>query len=151
MTGKPTALYVHFPFCVQKCRYCDFLSFASPELIPAYMEALISEVSRTVRQLSQDGRQISSIFIGGGTPSLMSESQLSRLMDSVTDASLCADAEITIESNPGTLTKDLLTSMRRMGINRLSIGLQSADNEELAALGRIHTFEQFEKNYVTLR
>ena len=151
MTGKPTALYVHFPFCVQKCRYCDFLSFASPELIPAYMEALISEVSRTVRQLSQDGRQISSIFIGGGTPSLMSESQLSRLMDSVTDAPLCADAEITIESNPGTLTKDLLTSMRRMGINRLSIGLQSADNEELAALGRVHTFEQFEKNYAAAR
>lgn len=151
MTDQLTALYVHFPFCVQKCRYCDFLSFAAPERIPAYLEALILEIRHTVRQLAQDGWHISSIFIGGGTPSLMDEKQLSRLMTAVTDGPLCSDAEITIESNPGTLTQNKLAAMRRLGINRLSIGLQSADNEELAALGRIHTFEQFKQNYAAAR
>lgn len=151
---KPLALYIHFPFCLQKCRYCDFLSFVpqNHSALEQYCDALIREAMTVPRPLFDNGLYfISSIFIGGGTPSLMPPSKLTQLFDVLGRYPLAPDIEITMESNPGTLNTSILSAMKSCGINRLSIGLQSADNAELKALGRIHTYEQFEKNFYAAR
>ena len=164
-------IYVHIPFCVRKCRYCDFYSLpcgkdpasgnlgtGSQSTLPGtgdYVKAILKELD--AREDEIRGKEITSIFIGGGTPTILPvhelEMQLMGLKDGIErrGGMLAGDAEITVECNPGTLDKEKLTVMRQLGVNRLSIGLQSADNKELTALGRIHTYEMFLKNYEEAR
>lgn len=151
-------LYIHIPFCIRKCAYCDFLSGpADKQTQDRYMEALLREVEfvgaqNDSRNCGQTGEIVETIFIGGGTPSAVDASWIVRLMEQVrTSFALAEDAEITMEANPGTLTAEKLTQYRQAGINRLSMGLQSTDNGELARLGRIHTYEEFLENYQLAR
>lgn len=148
---KEMELYIHIPFCMKKCNYCDFLSAPADEKSQsAYMEGLNREIAYYGK--AQKGRELSTIYIGGGTPSWMQESYIESLMEEVyRQFPVRKDAEITIECNPGTLTRSKLECYRQLGINRLSIGLQSADNEELKLLGRIHTYEIFLRNYELAR
>lgn len=150
--SKPLALYIHFPFCKKKCRYCDFLSFPSLGRTDIYMDALMNEL-RTIPAalLKHHDYMITSIFIGGGTPSLMSPDWLKALMDLLHSYPISATAEITMECNPGTLSSKMLLAMSASGINRISIGLQSTDNQCLLRLGRIHTYEQFKENFYEAR
>lgn len=140
-------LYIHIPFCVKKCAYCDFLSFPADEQTQnAYIKALQKEIAFYGKKYRD--RCLSSIFIGGGTPSWLDACLMSELMDCVyQNFSVAENAEITIECNPGTVSDEKFAVYKKAGINRLSIGLQSANNEELKILGRIHTFEQFLRTY----
>ncbi|MBR0085094.1 MAG: radical SAM protein, partial [Lachnospiraceae bacterium] len=128
-TRAEIMLYVHFPFCIKKCDYCDFLSFRyDNELVKAYLKALGSEIRG--RAGSASGRSISSVFFGGGTPSLMTGEEIRGLMELIGEHyKLADDCEITLEANPGTLSDDKLKMLKEAGINRLSIGLQSANDE----------------------
>lgn len=139
-------LYVHIPFCIKKCDYCDFLSGpASAETQNNYVEALLTEISKS-GDFSE--REISTVFIGGGTPSAVQSENIIRIMEALRRRFVFSDnAEITMEANPGTLTSEKLKDYREAGINRLSIGLQSADDGELRALGRIHTYQEFLESY----
>ena len=149
--GKELQLYFHIPFCVRKCLYCDFLSaYGDEDTKAAYMEALLAETAGSA--VSYGGRTVSSVFIGGGTPSVVPVRYIEELMETVRrHYSLAGDAEVTMEINPGTVSGEALGRCRRAGINRLSIGLQSAREEELALLGRIHTWEQFRECYRAAR
>ena len=140
-------LYIHIPFCVKKCDYCDFLSFVADEQTQkSYVAALQKELAFYGAKYKD--RRITTVFIGGGTPSWLKEDYMQAIMETVYHYfSVEQDAEITIECNPGTITEHKFEVYRRIGINRLSIGLQSVHNEELKILGRIHTFEQFLKTY----
>lgn len=142
------ALYIHIPFCVKKCNYCDFNSFEALELIPAYLEALKKEIS----DLKGKGYTVSTVYIGGGTPTILKDEELVSLLEILHQSvHITSDAEVTIEANPGTLTRQKLLSLKTMGINRLSLGLQAYQNRLLKIMGRIHTVEEFEKNYETAR
>ena len=147
MEKKELELYIHIPFCVKKCDYCDFLSFpADNRTQRRYVDALQKEI--TCYGALYPDRKITTIFIGGGTPSWLDEEEIVRILHTVREAfEVECGAEITIECNPGTATAHKLIRYREAGINRISIGLQSAHNEELALLGRIHTWEQFLKTY----
>lgn len=140
-------VYVHIPFCVQKCAYCDFLSApATREKQQAYMKALKKEI--TCESSSYADYEIRTIFFGGGTPSILETEDIGGILDCIRKHyRIDKDAEITLEMNPGTATREKLTALKKAGINRLSIGLQSADNTELQMLGRIHTYEDFLKTY----
>lgn len=147
---RPLELYIHIPFCVRKCNYCDFLSGPGDESTKrAYVEALCSEI-KNYGYLKEDYK-ITSVFIGGGTPSILPAEAIVRIMNTVREAfsyervSFCD--EITIECNPGTLDAGKVETYMACGINRISLGLQSAVNEELKRLGRIHTYEDFEESY----
>ncbi len=143
-------LYIHIPFCVKKCAYCDFLSFpAGKELQAAYVKSLKKEI----REWKDRGDGIvSSVFIGGGTPSILEGEQILDIMEEVRRRYVLADdAEITLEANPGTLEERKLHAYQKAGINRLSLGLQSAHNEELRSLGRIHTWEEFLDSFYRAR
>ena len=180
-------LYIHIPFCVRKCNYCDFLSFpAGKEVMERYVRALEEEIRRTGEAVygqngrpgetmySQNGRpeeavygragggktevrpgsapKISTVFVGGGTPSVLEPEQIRSLFSCLRESFLLeADAEISMEANPGTLNREKLSACREEGINRLSLGLQSADDGLLQTLGRIHTWEQFLYNYQDAR
>lgn len=149
---RTLGLYIHIPFCVRKCRYCDFLSApSSKEQRACYLESLIHQIQ--VFGVRLKGRYlVDSIFIGGGTPSLLEANQVNDLLNAVGCAfSLAKDAEITMECNPGTVDEQTLGAFYRAGINRLSIGLQSSDDEELALLGRIHTWEDFLSTFQAAR
>ena len=137
-------LYFHIPFCVRKCFYCDFLSApADEETKKAYMEALQREV--LARAPEYEGRAVTSLFFGGGTPSAVEAGKLAGLLQTVKEHfGISKDAEITVEVNPGTVDRRKLDIYRKAGINRLSIGLQSADDRELETVGRIHTWRQFQ-------
>ena len=145
--SKPLELYIHIPFCEKKCNYCDFLSFrALPQLHREYAAQLCREI-RTAGKGMEDYRVVT-IFIGGGTPSVFEPLLIRQIMETVWESFQAApEAEVTIEVNPGTLLKNKLAVYRDCGINRLSIGLQSADNRELAWLGRIHSYEDFLKTF----
>lgn len=145
--NRELELYFHIPFCVRKCLYCDFLSApGDEETKEAYMGALLTE---TVGSASgYEEYLVSSVFVGGGTPSVVSVERMEELMDAVRERyRLAGDAEVTIEVNPGTVTGDMLVRFRKAGINRLSIGLQSGDDRELASIGRIHTWQQFTESF----
>ncbi|WP_026145089.1 radical SAM family heme chaperone HemW [Pseudomonas asplenii] len=136
----PLALYIHIPWCVRKCPYCDFNSHAaSPELPEEeYVDALLADLEHDLP--AAYGRELSSIFFGGGTPSLFSPQALGRLLKGVeARIAFAADIEITLEANPGTFEQEKFTAYRQLGINRLSIGIQSFQEDKLKALGRIHT------------
>ena len=147
MAKKDLELYIHIPFCVKKCDYCDFLSFPAEEKMQEdYVEALLKEL--VFYGTKYKDRRITTIFIGGGTPSWLRADLILKIMETVRqNFSVDRDAEITIECNPGTVTDHKFEVYKQTGINRLSIGLQSAHNEELKRLGRIHTYEQFLKTY----
>ncbi|TBU76115.1 radical SAM family heme chaperone HemW [Pseudomonas daroniae] len=135
----PLALYVHIPWCVRKCPYCDFNSHAAGPNLPeeAYVDALLADLDSDLQQAH--GRPLTSIFFGGGTPSLFSAKALGRLLEGVERRiPFASDIEITLEANPGTFEQDKFAAYRRLGINRLSIGVQSFQAEKLKALGRIH-------------
>lgn len=144
---KPMQLYIHIPFCVKKCAYCDFLSFAADEQTQeAYVRSLQKELEFYGSKYGD--RYISTIFIGGGTPSWLDEGAMTAIMECVyRNFEVASDAEISIECNPGTVSDEKFAVYKEAGINRLSIGLQSANNEELKTLGRIHTYEQFLRTY----
>lgn len=148
---KPLMLYVHIPFCVKKCAYCDFLSGpANVEEIDAYVTALCREID-WYREVAVQ-YEVDSIFFGGGTPSILNENRITQVMTRIRDVFYIKDeAEITIECNPGTVSKSKLECYKRLGINRISFGLQSTDNQELEHLGRIHTYETFLENYALAR
>ncbi|WP_143485880.1 radical SAM family heme chaperone HemW [Pseudomonas sp. PA15(2017)] len=135
----PLALYVHIPWCVRKCPYCDFNSHAAGPNLPeeAYVDALLADLDADLVQAH--GRPLTSIFFGGGTPSLFSAKALGRLLEGVERRiPFAGDIEITLEANPGTFEQEKFAAYRRLGINRLSIGVQSFQAEKLKALGRIH-------------
>ena len=139
MTTNNLGLYIHIPFCRQKCKYCDFLSFpcTSEQVYREYVTALCMEMDS--RKEDCEGRIVDSVFIGGGTPSLLEPQDFERMMDSIrTDFELAEDAEITIETNPNSITQPKLDAYLRSGVNRISIGIQSFDNHILRRLGRLH-------------
>lgn len=136
------SLYIHIPFCKSKCKYCDFLSFPDTECVNAYKEALIDEIN------AFDCKDtIKSIFIGGGTPSVIDNHIIAEIVESLGKYNIKKDAEITIEANPGTITEEKLKVYKGLGINRISMGLQAWQNSLLKILGRIHTKEEFLSNY----
>lgn len=135
----PLAAYVHIPWCVRKCPYCDFNSHAAGPSLPedAYVTALLADLDADMGQVQ--GRKLSSIFFGGGTPSLFSPGALGRILESLEQRiGFSDDIEITLEANPGTFEQAKFRDYRSLGINRLSIGVQSFQAEKLTALGRIH-------------
>ena len=147
---KELELYIHIPFCVRKCAYCDFLSGpADYEAQRSYKEALIREIENVE---SFADSEVSSIFIGGGTPSVFSEQWMAEVLEKVyTHFNVRQDAEISIEANPGTVDLGKLAVYRQAGINRISFGCQSGDNRELKLLGRIHTWEEFRESFSMAR
>ena len=151
MKRKDTSfeLYIHIPFCVRKCAYCDFLSApGSEEAKASYTEALLREIEA----VKIEKREVSSIFVGGGTPSALSPSLMGDIFEKIHKSfSVAPDAEITIEANPGTLSNEKLFLYRNVGINRLSLGLQSPEAAELKSLGRIHTYEEFLESFSLAR
>jgi oxygen-independent coproporphyrinogen-3 oxidase len=135
----PLSLYVHLPWCVRKCPYCDFNSHAARGAIPekTYVDALLRDLGSELPRI--EGRIIETIFLGGGTPSLFSPENIARLLAGIHErAALAPDAEITLEANPGTVDVERFRGFRAAGVNRLSIGIQSFDDDKLKALGRIH-------------
>ena len=148
---KELELYIHIPFCVKKCDYCDFLSFPASEATQEeYTKALIQEIRYYGTQMTD--YEVVTIYFGGGTPSWLATEWMLEILDVIGDCfTIRRDAEVTMECNPGTVTYDKLKEYYRNGINRLSIGLQSTENSELELLGRIHTYEQFLKTYEMAR
>lgn len=143
MKKRNLELYLHIPFCVRKCNYCDFFSASGTEEEQAvYVSAMIQEI-QSYQELSGE-YEVQTIFLGGGTPSLLTPEQIEQIFNAIYHTfSVNENAEITMEMNPGTVDIEKLHAMKAAGVNRLSIGLQSAQNEELKMLGRIHTFEEF--------
>lgn len=143
MKKRNLELYLHIPFCVRKCNYCDFFSASgTEEEQAAYVSAVIQEI-QSYQELSGE-YEVQTIFLGGGTPSLLTPEQIEKIFTTIYHIfSVNENAEITMEMNPGTVTIEKLRAMKAAGVNRLSIGLQSAQNEELKMLGRIHTYEEF--------
>ena len=148
---NPVSLYIHIPFCVRKCLYCDFLSFGSMDkYFEDYVNALCEEIKQNASDYSD--RTVSTIFIGGGTPTILKPKEIGKIMDAVMSKYDVADnAEITIESNPGTMDRAKLNELKQMYINRLSIGLQAWQDRLLKRLGRIHSCEDFRRNYIEAR
>lgn len=151
MNKKKLEIYVHIPFCAKKCAYCDFLSFpGNMRMRREYTDKLLEEIriqSSFVREY-----QVDTIFLGGGTPSVLDVTDITAIMGALKEHyDIAPDAEITIEVNPGTVKMEGLVAYREAGINRVSMGLQSADDTELRYLGRIHTYDEFLKSFQRVR
>ena len=151
MNKKKLEIYVHIPFCAKKCAYCDFLSFpGNMRMRREYTDKLLEEIriqSSFVREY-----QVDTIFLGGGTPSVLDVTDITAIMGTLKEHyDIAPDAEITIEVNPGTVKMEGLVAYREAGINRVSMGLQSADDTELRYLGRIHTYVEFLKSFQRVR
>lgn len=148
---KDLGLYVHIPFCVRKCEYCDFLSWsAGEEEREQYVNALLSEIE-SYRDFVK-GYRVSTIFVGGGTPSVLRPKQMERILQKIYEVfELEKRPEITIEVNPGTVDEEKLQCYKANGVNRLSMGLQSVKDEKLRLLGRIHTYQEFAESYELAR
>ena len=136
------SIYIHIPFCVQKCAYCDFASFAGRlSQRESYVEAVCREMRAQAAFFGR--RRVRTVFFGGGTPTLLEGRQLATLMDALRACfDLAPDAEVTMEGNPGTLTPENLAAYRAAGVNRLSLGVQSLDDALLSSIGRIHTAQE---------
>ncbi len=142
-TLPPLSVYIHVPWCVRKCPYCDFNSHQAPSVLPEdqYLDALQADLEQALPSVW--GRQVHTVFIGGGTPSLLSEHAMDRLLSMLrTHLNLWPDAEITIEANPGTAEANRLLEYAHSGVNRISLGIQSFDSRQLKALGRVHDADQ---------
>lgn len=148
---KKMELYLHIPFCMKKCAYCDFLSFFCDEDTKRqYADKLIEEIKKV--SVGFRDYTVSSVFVGGGTPSVLEASVTENIFSCLREYfNIEETAEISMEANPGTVTGEKLLAYRRAGINRLSFGLQSADDGELRALGRIHTFREFLESFALSR
>lgn len=151
MNKKKLEIYVHIPFCAKKCAYCNFLSFpGNMRMRREYTDKLLEEIriqSSFVREY-----QVDTIFLGGGTPSVLDVTDITAIMGTLKEHyDIAPDAEITIEVNPGTVKMEGLVAYREAGINRVSMGLQSADDTELRYLGRIHTYDEFLKSFQRVR
>ena len=139
--NKPLGLYLHIPFCVKKCGYCDFYSVEDRELMKEYVSALLLHIRSYGKVCS--GYTVDTVYIGGGTPTCLGPKYLGRILQEIRNKfPLAEDAEITVECNPESTDKKVLDVMKKQGVNRLSFGVQSAHDEELRAIGRIHTFAQ---------
>jgi oxygen-independent coproporphyrinogen-3 oxidase len=139
---KGIALYIHIPFCRQKCLYCDFPSFAKKEnLMPEYVAALCKELE------TKADKKIKTIFIGGGTPTYLSLECFDLLKKSLSKLDKDSELEFTVEGNPDSFSREKLEFLKTMGVNRLSIGLQAWQEELLRKLGRVHNLEQFKKAF----
>ena len=152
MKKKLLSLYIHIPFCVRKCNYCDFLSAPADEAAKeAYIQVLLLEIeSYRGTQLSM--RKVKTIFIGGGTPSILDADRITDILNKIKSVFyLTGDCEISMEMNPGTVTKEKIKRYLNAGINRISIGLQTPDDNLLKVLGRVHTFEEFLHTYDEVR
>ncbi|MXV79574.1 MAG: radical SAM family heme chaperone HemW [Chloroflexi bacterium] len=151
MQDKPLGLYIHVPFCTVKCSYCDFNSYAGIEDMQTEWEAAaLTELSLWAPRLQ--GREVSTVFIGGGTPSLLPGESIERILDTIrSNFSLSADAEITLEANPESVQPDRLQTYRAAGVNRVSMGVQSLDSDELFFLDRIHSAERAETAFAEIR
>ena len=148
---KTIGLYIHIPFCRQKCLYCDFPSWAGKEgQMQGYVDALTKEIRNRGKEYTD--RKVVSVFLGGGTPTTLSVPMLEQLMQAVFESwDIAEDAEITTEANPGTLDGEMAAALKKMGFNRLSMGVQAWQNRLLKDLGRIHTIESFQENYKAVR
>lgn len=148
---KELGLYIHIPFCKKKCYYCDFISYVNKEeFIESYVQALINEIKESKK--NKEGYLITTIYIGGGTPSFIDCKYIENIINTIKENYFISDeAEITIEVNPGTVNKEKLERYIKSGINRISIGLQSSNNEVLKTIGRIHSFEEFLNTYTLAR
>lgn len=154
---KHFGIYVHIPFCIKKCAYCDFVSFGGCDdnLKERYVEALKKEIrDKDAKDVLENDEEkfsnniVDTIYIGGGTPSVIDSKYIGEILDEIKKKySVSEDAEITIEVNPGTVDEEKLSDYKRFGINRISMGLQTSDNELLDLIGRIHTYEEFEEAY----
>ena len=141
------SLYIHIPFCAQKCLYCDFPSFARKDhLRKAYIEALNKEII-SLRE-KHNNLEINTIFIGGGTPSVLEANELECLLKEVAKLNMAKDIEYSIECNPGNLTEEKLEVMKKYGVNRISMGLQAKQDNLLKGLGRIHNYKTFKENFL---
>ena len=150
MATDRIGLYVHTPFCISKCKYCDFASFPSVGSIErdAYVDKLVLEIESYVGEK----REVDSIFFGGGTPSLLTAQQIKRIVTKIKNTfDISPDCEFTVEVNPKTVDKDKLAIYKELGVNRISIGMQSVHEKELKFLGRIHSFEEFVECYELVR
>lgn len=148
---KDLGLYIHIPFCVKKCAYCDFLSWSGDkEQRVDYVRALEQEIL-SYKNFAED-YQVSTLYFGGGTPSVLEGELLERIMEAIRRTFQIEEkAEVTLEMNPGTALKEKLELYKKLGINRLSMGIQSVKNENLKLLGRIHTYEDFLESYCMAR
>lgn len=146
---KELEIYIHIPFCKRKCAYCDFLSGpADDNTIACYVEKLIDEIGAQGDCNLYNKTTVSSVFFGGGTPTILNGRQMQRIMKAIKlHFRVAEDAEISVEANPGTVNREKLAAYKKAGVNRISFGLQSAKNEELKLLGRIHTFEDFLESF----
>lgn len=151
MADKSLELYVHIPFCVRKCEYCDFLSApAGADTQQEYVRNLLLEIEQ--KGVRCTDYEVTTIFFGGGTPSILKAGWIADILDAIhRNFKVRKDAELTIECNPGTLTFEKLSIYKSAGINRISVGLQSASDAELRELGRVHTYEDFLKSYDLIR
>ncbi len=148
---KELELYLHIPFCISKCNYCDFLSAPASK---AERQAYVEDLCRKIRSHGAlaEVSSVVSLFLGGGTPSILEADQTRAIFQALRETfRLTEDAEITTEMNPGTMTREKLKAYRKLGINRLSIGAQSMDDRELRMLGRIHTRQDFLETYQMAR
>ncbi|MDD3765994.1 MAG: radical SAM family heme chaperone HemW [Eubacteriales bacterium] len=145
--AKNSGVYIHIPFCIQKCLYCDFNSHAGMEhLQGAYVNALIDEIKKGLKE------KFDTVFIGGGTPTALPLNWLLKIIETVRKSEFCADVcEFTVEANPATVDFKGLLQLRKAGVNRISIGLQSANDDELKVLGRIHDYSAFLTTYAMAR
>jgi putative oxygen-independent coproporphyrinogen III oxidase len=140
---EPIGVYVHFPWCLSKCPYCDFVAFAAPRSSlegSAYTDAVLAELDARAPEL--EGRRAATIFFGGGTPSLWGAAEVRRVIDAIGRAFSSGAIEVSLECDPSSLDEDLARSLASAGVNRLSIGVQSLDDERLRFLGRVHTARQ---------
>ena len=141
------SLYIHIPFCAQKCLYCDFPSFARKDhLRKAYIEALNKEIINLREK--HNNLEINTIFIGGGTPSVLEADELECLLKEVAKLNMAKDVEYSMECNPGNLTEEKLEVMKKYGVNRISMGLQAKQDNLLKGLGRIHNYKTFKENFL---
>ena len=144
---REISLYIHIPFCKQKCLYCDFPSYSGKErLMNEYTDALNKEILKKANEYI-----INSIFIGGGTPSYLKDSSLQSLLATLNKLNLKENLEFTVECNPGTLNKKNLDIMKKYNVNRISMGLQATKDSILKEIGRIHSYEEFKNNYLLAR
>lgn len=150
MKADAVGLYVHIPFCVRKCNYCDFCSF--PEGSFTGREEYIERLCREIASYKDKAITVDTVFFGGGTPSLLSREEFEKIVAHIKSSFKITDScEFTLEANPGTLTRDKLLAYISLGVNRISLGLQSIHENELKFLGRIHTFEDFLEVYRLVR
>ena len=153
MQEKELGIYIHIPFCKQKCYYCDFVSFSNKE---GYIEKYVETVKREIDSYDLSKYNITTIYIGGGTPSRIPSEKIQEILEKIRqkiseNQTRWKNIEITIELNPGTVDEEKIKKYKEIGINRLSIGLQSTNNKLLKEIGRIHTFEDFKDTYNTMK